>query len=131
LKESELSQILKKHEKWLNEEPDGERADLQGANLQGAYLQGAYLQGAYLQGAYLQRADLQRANLDYSCWPLWCGSMNVKVDKRIAQQLAAHFCVIDCDDPDYQKARALILEYAKGSHRAIDLGLAKGDHDAD
>lgn len=105
---NELKDVLDKHQKWLNDEVGGERADLRNANL---------------RGAYLQYANLRRADLDYSCWPLWCGSKNVKVDRRIAAQLAAHFCVLDCDDPDYVKARKAILKFAKTSHRANELGL--------
>jgi len=93
-----LKTVIDKHQKWLNDEPDGERADLRGANLSGA-------------------------DLDYSCLPLWCGSKHIKVDARIATQIAAHFCVLDCDDPGYIKAREAILEFAKTSHRAQDLGL--------
>jgi hypothetical protein len=66
---------------------------------------------------------LRSADLDFSCWPLWCGSKNVKVDARIAAQLAAHFCVLDCDDPAYIAVRKAILKFAKTSHRADDLGL--------
>ena len=59
----ELADILTAHKKWLNDEPNGKRADLQYADLRGAYLRGADLQGAYLRGAYLQYADLQGADL--------------------------------------------------------------------
>ena len=45
------------------------------------------------------------------------------VDKRIAAQIAAHFCALDCDDADYLAARAAILDFARTSHRAGDLGL--------
>jgi hypothetical protein len=45
------------------------------------------------------------------------------VDKRIAAQIAAHFCSLDCDDADYLAAQTAILEFAKTSHRAGDLGL--------
>jgi hypothetical protein len=65
-------------------------ADLQGANLQGADLQGANLQGADLQGADLQGADLRGANIDFSCWPLWCGSLGVSIDEKQARQLFYH-----------------------------------------
>ena len=114
-------------------------ADLQGANLQGANLQGANLRGADLRGANLRDADLQGAdlrdanlqganlrgaNLDYSFLPLWCGSKGTIVDRRIAAQIAAHFCALVCDDEDYQAARTAILEFAKTSHRAMDLGLS-------
>ena len=103
-------------------------ADLRGANLSAAILRGANLReadlcDADLRGAYLREADLRGADLDYSCWPLWCGSNHVKVDAKIAAQLAAHFCALDCDDPAYLAAREAVLEFAKTSHRAEDLGL--------
>ena len=98
-------------------------ADLKGANLKGADLRDADLQGANLKGADLRDANLQGANLDYSFLPLWCGSKGMIVDRRIAAQIAAHFCALVCDDEDYQAARTAILEFAKTSHRAMDLGL--------
>jgi len=98
-------------------------ASLKGASLDGALLDGALLKGALLKGASLNYASLKGANIDYSCWPLWCGSKGIKVDKRIAAQLAAHFCALECDDPAYKKARKAILDFAMTSHRAGDLGL--------
>ena len=96
----ELDLILEKHEKWLDNENDGERANLQGAdlrdadlrsaNLRGANLRGANLRGADLRGADLQYADLRDADLDYSCWPLWCSSLGVHIDDRLAKQLLYH-----------------------------------------
>ena len=70
-------------------------ANLRGADLRGAYLRGAHLSYANLRGAdlscaHLRGADLRGANLDYSAWPLWCGSLNVKSDKRLAAQLMYH-----------------------------------------
>ena len=108
----ELKTILEQHKLWL-EDNGGERAKLRRADLRWAVLQGADLQGADLQGAVL----------DYSCLPLWYGSKSMVVDKRIAAQIAAHFCALDCDDADYLAARAAILKFAKTSHRADDLGL--------
>ena len=103
-------------------------ANLSDADLRGAYLSHANLSRANLRGAYLSHADLSRANLrdadlDYSCWPLSCCSKNVKVDRKIVAQLAAHFCAVDCDDADYLAAREAIMKFAKTSHRASDLGL--------
>ena len=60
-----LQEILDKHKKWLNEEEGGERADLRGA-------------------------DLRRADLDYSCLPLWCGSLTANMDDRQVKQLLYH-----------------------------------------
>ena len=98
-------------------------ANLRGADLRGADLPFANLLGANLKGADLRDANLQGANLDYSFLPLWCGSKGMIVDRRIAAQIAAHFCALVCDDEDYQAARTAILEFAKTSHRAMDLGL--------
>ena len=128
----ELQEILKLHQKWLDGEEGGQRAnlqeanlreaDLQEANLQEANLWGANLRGANLQGANLREADLWGANLDYSVWPLWCGGLHVKTDKRIMAQLAYHFCAQDCDDTEYIKARNAILWFANQFHRANECG---------
>jgi len=115
---TELKEILSEHNKWLKDRTTGAQANLRDADLNGANLRGADLSDADLNGA-----NLRGANLDFSCWPLWCGSKNVKVDAKISAQLAAHFCVLDCDDPEYQKARKAILKFAKTSHRAGKLGL--------
>lgn len=132
MNENELKNILEKHKKWLAGNPDGERADLcyadlrmadlDGADLCGANLRNTYLRGANLRGANLYGADLCGANLDYSAWPLWCGSFDVKVDKRIAAQLAYHFCRLDCDDPDYLEARKALIPLANQFHRAEECG---------
>jgi uncharacterized protein YjbI with pentapeptide repeats len=78
---------------------------------------------ANLRSADLRSADLRSADIDFSCWPLWCGSKSVKVDDRIAMQLLAHFCCLDCDSDDYQKAKSAILDYARKSHVAGYLDL--------
>ena len=126
-KREELETIVMNHKLWRNHE-GGERvnlqyADLGKADLRNADLRNAYLQYADLRNADLQYADLRYAYLDYSCLPLWCGSMGMVVDRKIAAQIAAHFCALSCDDPDFQKARAAIIDFALTSHRADDLGL--------
>ena len=125
----ELQAILDKHQKWLSCEDGGERADLQyadlqsanlqDANLQNANLQSANLQGANLQNANLQNADLQSANLDFSCWPLWCGSFGVKVDRRIFVQLLFHLLKVECDDPSVKKVQGMetLIKLANEFHR--------------
>ena len=118
-----LNTILVGHKKWWQGKEGGERADLRLANLQGADLQDADLQDADLRLADLRGADLQGANLDFSCWPLWCGSRNVKVDNKLVFQLAAHICVLDCDSPEFKAIKEFLLPYAKQCHRAAGLGL--------
>ena len=53
---AELAEIIEKHGLWLQNEGDGERANLRGANLQGANLGGADLANADLEGANLTDA---------------------------------------------------------------------------
>jgi hypothetical protein len=107
-----LKSILEKHLKQINNEEGGEKANLIGANLKGADLKGANLTGANLTGA-----DLIEADLDFSCWPLWCGSTKVKVDQRIINQLAYHLAVLE--DCPIQLRKAL-KEYANQFHRVVN-----------
>ena len=86
----EIDKILELHKKFLNGEKEGKRADLCGADLCGADLCGANLHGADLRGANLRSADLRGANLDYSSFPLWCGSLGVHLDDRQIIQLMYH-----------------------------------------
>ena len=91
-------------------------------DLSGADLSGADLRGADLRGADLGGANLRGANLDYSCYPLWCGSLHLKADKRLACQLAYHLCSLQCDDADYIKMRNSILDFANQFHRVCECG---------
>jgi len=74
------------------------RANLSGAVLIDADLSGADLSGADLSHANLSHANLSGANLDYACWPLWCGSLNVKVDDRFVAQLIYHLLSLDISE---------------------------------
>ena len=105
MEQEKLKKILKKHELWLEGAYGGEKADLSEADLSGANLtradirradlSGANLSGAKLnmvdlRGTDLKEADLSGADLDFSCLPLWCGSLNVHFDDRQLYQLAYH-----------------------------------------
>jgi len=98
-------------------------ADLHGADLRYADLGGADLHEANLHGANLRGADLHEANIDFSCWPLWCGSKDVRVDLKIVYQLLAHVACLQCNDKEFEKIKNAIILYAEKSHRAKDLGL--------
>ena len=133
MKVEKLKEILMLHDEWLNEN-SGKKADLRGADLRGADLRGADLRDADLREADLREADLRSANLrgadlrdadlcnadlrnadlcsanlrganlDFSCWPLWCGSLNVKLDKKQKRQLLYHFLAVA---PEYRTPELL------------------------
>ena len=91
MNEDKLRDVLKAHKAWLEDEEAGQRADLHGADLRGVdYLREADLREADLIGADLRKADLRDANLDFSVWPLWCGSLGVNTGKALAVQLLYH-----------------------------------------
>ena len=104
---------------------DLRRADLSGADLSGADLSDANLRRANLRRADLSDANLSGADLDFSCYPLWCGGLRVKTDKRLACQLAYHLCSMQCDDEEYIKMRNSILGFANQFHRADECGALK------
>lgn len=126
MEQKELNEILRKHQMWLQGEKGGERANLREADLRGADLRWADLCEVDLRGANLHRANLCGANLDFSCWPLWCASLDVTVDKRIAAQLAYHFCRVRCDDPEVQAAQKALAPLANQFHRVEECGRVDG-----
>lgn len=101
-------------------------ADLRCADLSWADLREARLSGTDLRKADLRGADLRGANLDYSCWPLWCGSLTARIDKRIACQLLYHTlrAMQSVDDQEVQAVcndpRNIAL--ANQFHRAEECG---------
>ena len=99
----ELENILRLHKMWLAGNKDGVKVNLSHADL--------------------RYANLREADLYMTTWPLWCGSKNARIDISIASQLAAHFCCLRCDDPEYQKAKEALLPLAKKFKYAKDLGL--------
>lgn len=68
--QEKINEVLRKHKLWLDNAEGGERANMQDADLRGA--------------------DMLGADIDYSAWPLWCGSLKAHVDDRIAIQLLYH-----------------------------------------
>ena len=60
----------------------------------------------------LSGANLRGANIDFSCWPLWCGSFGVKTDIEQIRRLLYHICRVKCDDPTFAKTVASIRDEA-------------------
>lgn len=102
-------------------------ASLHYANLCGANLRDADLCGANLHGASLRDANLCGANLDFSCLPLWCGSLGMIVDRRIAAQIAYHFCSLVCDDEEVIRLQKLLYSFANTFHLVGEVPRLGGD----
>ena len=102
-------------------------ADLRGANLSEADLSWADLRGADLRGADLSGANLRGADLDYSCLPLWCGSLSAHFDDKQLKQIAYHLVKAglqskNASDETQAELRKLI-QFANGFHRAKNADL--------
>ena len=87
MEQKKLDEILEKHQKWLDNEPDGERANLRGANL-------------------------READLFNTCLPLWCGGLNIKLGRLQMAQLAYHFCSMDCEDDEIKSLQKSLYKLA-------------------
>ena len=146
-----IKDILKKHKDWLEGESDSERADLRCANLRGADLQGANLRcanlrdanlrcadlrdadlrcanlrGADLRDANLRCADLRDADLDFSCFPLWCGGLDIHLDDRQLIQIAYHLVRNGLHSKnaseETKKELAKLIDFANRFHRVDECG---------
>ena len=126
MNDQQLSEIIAEHEEWLADK-GGKRANLFGANLSGANLSGVNLRGASLSGANLSGANLFGANLDYSCLPLWCGSLGAHFDDRQLKQIAYHLVRAGLQSEnasaETKKELCRLIDFANGFHRADECGL--------
>ena len=97
-----------------------------GADLSRADLSGANLRGANLRRADLSGADLQEADVDFSFWPLWCGSLDAVIDKRIFCQLLYHTLRAgqSVDDPEVKCLFEIpeVVNLANQFHRVDECG---------
>ena len=69
---------------------DMQGADMRCSNMTYANMQDANMQDTDLKNVSMRFADMRGADIDYSCWPLQCGSLKAHVDDRIAIQLLYH-----------------------------------------
>lgn len=106
-------------------------ADLSGANLRCADLHGADLDGAKLHGANLYHANLAGAELDFSCLPLWCGSLSAQFDDRQLKQIAYHLVKAGLQSKNASEETkaelAKLIDFANGFHRVEECGEIKSD----
>lgn len=113
-------------EKAVEEKADLSAADLRGTNQRESDLSAVNLRESDLSGSDLRGADLRGADLDYSVWPLWCGSLDVKIDKRIFCQLLYHALRAGASVEDEEVQALLnnpdVLKLANQFHRVEECG---------
>ena len=110
MKKETLDAILEDHKGWLADR-GGVPADLRKADLREADLRKADLRRADLRGA-----DLREADLDFSCLPLWCGSVGMKIDDRLAKQFLYH-AMCNLSKEQMEEFLSNPIKYANGFHR--------------
>ena len=158
MNKKELDCVISKHKEWINGDggeyaslsyadlsgaslryadlsgADLSDADLRGAslrhaNLRYADLTGADLRGANLTGADLTGANLRDTNLDYSCLPLWCGSLEAHFDDRQLVQIAYHLIKAGLQSKNASEETknqlAKLIDFANKFHRVDECGEIK------
>ena len=104
-------------------------ADLRDADLKYANLRDADLKYANLTGADLRDADLRGADLDYSCLPLWCGSLEAHFDDRQLVQIAYHLIKAGLQSKnaseETKKELSKLIDFANKFHRVDECGEIK------
>ena len=104
-------------------------ASLRHANLSHADLTGADLRGANLTGADLTGANLRDTNLDYSCLPLWCGSLEAHFDDKQLVQIAYHLVKAGLQSKNASEETktelSKLIDFANKFHRVDECGEIK------
>ena len=115
---------------------DLDHANLDSANLYHADLECANLDSANLDGANLYRANLDsanlvNANLDFSCLPLWCGSLSAQFDDKQLKQIAYHLVKAGLQSKNASEETkaelAKLIDFANGFHRVNECGKIKSE----
>lgn len=103
-------------------------SNLSGSDLSFSNLSNSNLSNSNLRFSILNCSDLRKADIDYSTWPLWCGSLKAYVDDRIAIQLLYHTLSVVQHSPyvSDELKRALLtpgnIDAANRFHRVEECG---------
>ena len=104
-------------------------ADLSDADLRDANLRDANLRDADLTGADLRGANLRDTNLDYSCLPLWCGSLEAHFDDKQLIQIAYHLVKSGLQSKNASEETktelSKLIDFANKFHRVDECGEIK------
>ena len=105
---------------------DLRNSDLRGSDLNYSDLRGSDLNYSDLSNSDLSNSDLRGSNIDFSCLPLWCGSLKAIWDKRHIIQFLYH-AVAPCfyhpeiieDDEDLKELmqNPLLIKVCNKFHR--------------
>ena len=142
----ELAKKIELHQKWLRGEEGGERLILVGynlsrsnlsrsdlsysnlsrSNLSGCDLRGSNLSGCNLSCSNLRGSNLRGSDLDYSCLPLWCGSLGAHFDDRQIIQIVYHAVKAGLESPnvseDVKTELRKVAGLANRFHRVDECG---------
>ena len=131
---NDLKEILRKHVLWLNDDPEGERAnlrwadlseaDLSEADLRGVCLYKANLRGANLYKANLRGANLYKANLRWA--DLWGADLN-RADLTEANLYKANLRWADLWGADLNRADLTEADLKEADLKGANLSEAKID----
>jgi hypothetical protein len=70
-----------------------------------------------LRGADLLGANLRGANIDMIGFPLSCGGLKWKIDRKLFAQFAYHLCSHNVDDEECKAVQESLKKLANEMHR--------------
>ena len=109
----ELTRILINHKNWID---NGFEENLEKSAKQ-ANLRDADLSHVDLSHTDLRNANVSNTNIDFSTFPLWCGTFDIQSDDlKLVYQLLYHICRIKSTNPELDEIKKLILPYANKTH---------------
>ncbi|WNY26165.1 pentapeptide repeat-containing protein [Methanolapillus millepedarum] len=112
---------------------DLSRANLSRANLSGANLSGANLSRADLYGAILVNVNINKClnfdkiSLDFSAFPLHCGSIGITCSDGLIYQLIYHICTAKVESDDIKQIQKDLIGFANKFHRVGECGSLRVD----
>ena len=96
------------------------------ANLRNSDLHYADLRYADLCNSDLRYSDLQGTDLDFSCLPLWCGSLSAHFDDRQLIQIAYHLVKAGLHSKnasdETKRELSKLIDFANTFHRVDECG---------
>ena len=122
----DLDKVLENHKLWIHGKEGGQRANLSGENIRCVNFSDVNLRCADLRDADLTNANLRGADLDFSCLPLWCGSLSTHFDDKQLIQIAYHLVKAGLKSKnasdETKKELSKLIDFANKFHRVNECG---------